>query len=113
MFGALALVALGALALAFHFYGLSKNPDGAPSDEAGAVVAKVGKLLILPLGEEPTVATVSDANALRDQPFFAYAEAGDQVLIYTKAKKAILYRPSLNKLVEVSAITTDVPAKAE
>jgi len=64
----------------------------------------VGKLMVLPEGETPTIATVSDPDKLKDQAFFAHAKTGDKVLIYAKAKKAILYSPTDNRIVEVAAI---------
>ncbi len=88
--------------------------------EAEDIINRVGKLLILPENETPTLATVNDPSKLRDQAFFANAKAGDIVLIYTKAEKAILYRPSENKIVEIapfnisdtpSAITTTTKKK--
>lgn len=72
--------------------------------EAKVLIAQVGKLMELPTDENPTVATVSDKTKLLDQPFFKNAQNGDRVLVYSKAKKAILYRPSINKIVEVSMI---------
>ena len=50
------------------------------------------------------MATVSDLEKLKDQPFFAKAKIGDKVLIYTDAKKAILYDPVNDKIVEVAPI---------
>ncbi len=41
----------------------------------------------------------------KGQPFFANAQVGDKVLIYYKAKKAILYNPTDNKIVEVGPIS--------
>ena len=82
-------------------------------DEAtAAVVAEVGKLMVLPSDETPTVATVSDPSKLADQAFFAHAKAGDKVIIYTKAKKAVLYSPTDNRIVEVAAISLDSSAPA-
>ena len=47
------------------------------------LVAKVGKLIILPTGEEPVVATINDASALvKDQVFYKGAKNGDVVLVY-------------------------------
>ncbi len=58
----------------------------------------------LPSGETPTVAAVSDVSKLQGQQFFVNAKNGDQVLIYSNAKKAILYRPSTNKIIEVGPV---------
>lgn len=79
----------------------NKSQTSATLDE---VVKQVGKLVILPSGEQPTLATISDASKLQSQPFFANAANGDKVLVYNKAGKAILYRPSLNKIVEMAPL---------
>jgi hypothetical protein len=104
------VVALGASAVAYYYYrqatNLQKDPTAKSQQEAKDLVARVGKLIELPTDEEPTVATVSDPEKLKDQPFFAKAKAGDKVLIYAKAKKAILYDPVANKLIEVAPINT-------
>lgn len=65
----------------------------------------VGKLMVLPTGEMPTIATVDDPSKLKDQPFFASAKKGDRVLLYTQAKKIILYRPDENKIIDVSVVS--------
>lgn len=70
------------------------------------LVEAVGKLMILPSDEQPTIATVQDLAKLQGQPFFAQAQVGDKVLIYTNAKKAILYRPGQNKIIEVAPLDT-------
>ena len=84
---------------------LLQNPTQAAKEEAKALKGKISRLIELPKDEEPTVATVTDKNRLKDQPFFKNAENGDRVFIFTEAKKAILYRPSSNKIIEVSFIT--------
>ena len=86
------------------------NPEQAQA-EMEALVAKVGKLIDLPQGENPTVATITDPEKLKDQPFFANAKNGDQVLIYPTARKAFLYDPSRNKLIEVAPLILGDPSK--
>ncbi|MEK7606370.1 MAG: hypothetical protein AAB458_02140 [Patescibacteria group bacterium] len=83
---------------------LKNNPNAATEEEVAALVEEVGKLILLPADEVPTVATVADPSLLADQPFFANAEEGDRVLIYAQAQKAILYSPSRNQVVEVAPV---------
>ncbi len=64
----------------------------------------VGRLIVLPEDEVPTIATVTDLEALQGQPFFANAKLGDKVLIFAKAGKAILYDPVEQKIVEVAPV---------
>ncbi len=80
------------------------DPQAAAQEATQQLVTEVGAIVVLPEGETPTVATVSDASKLQNQAFFAKAENGDKVLIYTQAKRAILYRPSTGKVIEVAPI---------
>ncbi len=86
------------------------DPQGVAKQETRDLVAAVSKLIVLPDGEDPTVATVSEPNKLKSQAFFAKAQKGDKVLIYTNAKKAILYNPETNKIIEVAPINIGNPA---
>lgn len=83
---------------------LSANSQQAAQDQNQQLIARIGKLTPLPTGETPTIATVTDITKLKDQPFFANAVNGDKVLIYTQAKKAYLYRPSTNKLINIAPV---------
>lgn len=73
-------------------------------EEVREITTVVSAFMELPQGEEPTIATVVDREKLRDQSFFKSAENGDKVLIYSNAQKAILYRPSTKKVVEIAPI---------
>jgi hypothetical protein len=75
--------------------------------EVTQLTTTVGKLIELPQGEIPTVATVTDVELLKDQPFFARAQEGDRVLIYKTAKKAILYDPVANRIRDVGPVNID------
>jgi hypothetical protein len=81
-----------------------KDPAKAAREELATVTTPLSKIMELPKDETPTLATVTDKSKLKEQPFFVHAEIGDKVLIYTVSKKAILYRPSSNKVIEVGPI---------
>lgn len=115
----LILVALLGTGSGGYFYykakAMEKDPLVSGQRELQTTLAKVGNLIMLPATETPTLATVTDKEKLKDQNFFANSEQGDKVLIYVEAKKAILYRPSLNKIVEVAPlnITQQQAAKTQ
>lgn len=105
------IIILTAIGTSSYFYiqyrnaqKLLKQPAATSQEEVGKIVAKVGSLIELPKNEDPTIATVSNKEKLKDQVFFTNAQNGDKVLIYTKSKKAIIYRPSINKIIEVSSV---------
>lgn len=83
---------------------LRNNPQQAVQEQTEKLIKKVSKLINLPTDERPTIATVSDPELLKDQPFFTKAEKGFKVLIYANAGKSILYDPFDNKVVEVASI---------
>lgn len=80
------------------------NPQEAAKNDSEKIKGQVAALIEVPTDEEPTIATVVDTSKLSGQPFFAKAQNDDRVLMYQKAKKAILYRPSTNKIIEVAPI---------
>ena len=86
----------------------SEGQKQVSQDEAKTLKDKVSKLIQLP-SETPTVATISDIKKLKDQPFFDGAKNGDKVLIFTEARKAIIYRESENKIINSGpiAVTSD------
>ncbi len=91
--------------------GLSRGQEQVQA-EVDQLLGDLGKLISLPTDEQPTVATVSDASKLKEQSFFKNAQNGDKVVIYTTARKAILYRPAENRIVEVGAVNIQQKAAA-
>lgn len=87
----------------------TSNQQVVDEEELKQILTAVGAIMVLPEGETPTIATVSDPSKLREQPFFANTKEGDKVLIYSQALKAILWRPSSGKIVEVSALNIAAP----
>ena len=108
----LVVISLG-LATYFYFQYSKLKPHKSARQEAAQLIDAVGRLIVLPVGEQPTVATVSDPERLRDQVFFANAKTGDKVLIYALAKKAILYDPEEDKIVEVAPLDLNVNPAAK
>ena len=100
----LVIFLLSSFYLWFQLSSIKKDPLKVAQAEINAVVQTVGKIMVLPIGETPKMATLTDADLikLKNQSFFANAKAGDKVLVYSIARKVILYDPKANKIVEVS-----------
>lgn len=116
------IVVFCSLLLAYHYYqvasdlrtaSLTPNIKGMSSDPVTDVILSVEKHMLLPQGEHPQVAKVSDLSALANIPFFGNALVGDQVLVYCKTSLSVLYSPSRDKVIEVSRqpIAGSCPAK--
>lgn len=103
----LAALIIIAIAVVGYFALGRQTPEEKAAKELASAVASIGKFMILPEGDEPVLATVTDAPTLiQQQAFFAGAVNGDQLLIYPRNTKAILYSPSRNKIVNVGPIQT-------
>lgn len=110
IFGIIVLILLIIIGvLGWKYYQASKNTDegkkAAAKAEADKTTAAVGKLYLLPQNETPTVAKIEDKSKLGDQDFYKSAENGDYVLLFGESKFAILYRPSLNRIVNVRPVS--------
>lgn len=100
-----AIIFIGALgASSYYYYQYRKLTKNDQTAEINSLVKDLGKVMDLPTDETPTLATVTDKEKLANQPFFRNAANDDKVLIYVKAGKAILYRPSTHKIVDVSTV---------
>lgn len=77
--------------------------------QAATVLQQIGGLMELPSDEEPQVATITDKSKLENQPLLTKAQNQDVFVVYSKARKAILYRPSTNKIIDVFPITVSSP----
>lgn len=109
MFVILALAALSGLLVYKYIHAQNEvtrlsNPQESAKEETRQLTAKVGRLVEIPTNETPTIATVSDVTKLQSQAFYANAKNGDKVLIFNQARKAFLYRPSTDKLIEIAPI---------
>ena len=112
------MIVAGAVAVLVVIAGIVVWVRSSPSDpqeearkETEELLATVSEVILLPEGENPIIATVSDPDALGDQEFFDKAEKGDKVLIYNQARKAILYRPSQHRVIEVAPFNAQPSAQ--
>lgn len=88
-------------------YRLEKLHTQTPSKVLGqttAIIEQVGKVIDLPKDEAPIVYNVANKTKLNNEPFFEKSQNGDVVLIYSKSKLVILFRPKLNKIIQVGSI---------
>ncbi len=106
-----AVILILAFLPALYFYNQNRmtqrrlnDPNTANQEVINEVVKKVKRHILLPSDEQPTLASVSDINKVKDQPFFQNAQNDDKVLVYTNARKAILYRPSKDIIIEVAPL---------
>lgn len=69
------------------------------------VVKKVSKHIILPDGRVAVVTIVNIEQLQKENPiFFRFAKEGDKALLY--ADRAILYNPSLDKVIDIWHVNT-------
>lgn len=78
------------------------------ADEVSIIVEKIKNQVDLPQ-ENPVLAIITDPTT--DQSLFSDALPGDKVLIYIQAKKAILYRPSSDQVVETISLLSSKTAE--
>lgn len=86
------------------FYVYGKYQRYSVSDDRQVLIDRVGKLIMLPRDEVPTIATVTNLGPLQKTPFFINARLGDKVLMYGKSGKAILYRPTEDQIIEIGPL---------
>ncbi|OGK15790.1 hypothetical protein A3H80_04970 [Candidatus Roizmanbacteria bacterium RIFCSPLOWO2_02_FULL_37_19] len=88
----------------YFYYLYSQSTQKKVEKDAENTIDAVSKLMELPKDEVPTIATVTDKTKLAEQEFFRNAENGDKVLIYKNSKIAILYRPSIGKIISFAPV---------
>lgn len=104
----LSVILFGATGYFFYQYQkLARNPIAAQEanqKETQKLTKDIGKLMLLPKDETPTVATITDVEKLKDQLFFKNAANGNKVLIYPDSKLAVIYDPKANLIVSVGPV---------
>lgn len=112
------LMLLSLIAISTYFF-ISRGKNDDSRAQLNKTISKLSSLMVLPENEEPTLATVDNPGALTDPQLKAVAKTNDKVLLYYTAKKVIVYRPSVNKIVDIfplildPSVTESLDAKVE
>jgi hypothetical protein len=72
--------------------------------EVQALLTKLQSIALVPADEAPTLATVVEIDKLRKEVFFAHAALDDKLFVYQHARLAVLYRPSVEKIVNMATL---------
>lgn len=98
------------------YYWTQPKPTGEVSTaETKAMLEKLQRHIILPTDETPQIGQIDDpVQAAKAQPFVAGAQKGDLLIVYVKARKAIVYSPSRDLIVNVGPVSVnpDQPASS-
>lgn len=102
------LVACLTASSVYFYYRYNQEINRNPYSELSQITKRISRFMVLP-EEQPTLATVTQKELLAEQGFFQQAENGDRVLIFPVSRRAILYRPSLGKVIDVAAVRSLEP----
>ncbi|MDB5183832.1 MAG: hypothetical protein JWO07_513 [Candidatus Saccharibacteria bacterium] len=91
------------------FFAWQQQQSSKDITDVNKVMQLVNKHMILPTGETPALVTVVDKTKLNND-FLKKAVNGDKVLIYQKNQRAIIYRPSADRIVDVGPVQIDTPS---
>ncbi len=114
MFVILCLVSVVSVGVSIYLYtNQNKTVSVATpkADDDATMLAVIGTAIVLP-EETPTIISVTDREKLQDQEFFKKAQNGDKVVIYEGIRRIFLYRPTLQKIIDIAPLvfTKDVQA---
>jgi len=79
---------------------------GNNNSEESDLISAVSRHIILPSNESPAQLTIVDASKVQSQ-FLKKTQDGDRVLVYQNNRKAIIYRPSIDRIVDVGFVQID------
>jgi hypothetical protein len=106
------------LALGYYYYQYNNLAKDNSAEEAkaqiAASVADIERLMYIPDVSGAQLAIITDITKLKGQKFFEHAQNGDHLVLFPAAGKAVLYRPTTERIIEVGPFTPDeAPAATE
>ena len=79
--------------------------------DSARLIRKISTIINIPSTEKPTLATITDKEALKNLSFFKDVEKGDRLLVFATAKKVVLFRESEGRVVNYGPIdSSNAPA---
>lgn len=96
------IVLLGLASTSAFFYYKYKRATHT-ADKAQQLVKQLASVVVLP-SEKPGLLTIVDKTKLNNQTLAAAVENGDELLVYEKAGRIIIYRPAVKKIVTMLSI---------
>ena len=115
LWGLILVILAGSAFGSFYFYNTNQTAlkkltqlttnTSSTADDSEKTITDLAKLLLIPTDDTPTIAVISDISKLANQPFFTKAQNGDKIIVFPKSQKVVLYRPSTNKVVDMTIFT--------
>ena len=99
--------------LAWKYHQQNQSSANQASATTNRIIKDVARLYMVPTNEQPSVAQIQDKSQIKNQEFFENAVNGDYLLVYQKNKLALLYRESVNKLVNVEPVSITASNNAQ
>jgi len=109
----IALLMAYAIYTTIQYQALKKNPAVTNEDTNKRILTSLGKILKLPDDESPQVAAVEDKSKLGSDVFFKDVENGDFLVVYSKARRIIVYRESNNQIINQGPFVINTAGKVK
>lgn len=91
----------------FYKYKNDSNIDKIKKNESEELLSKISEIYLIQNDEKPAIAIVTDPNVFIDQNFFVDAKEGDVIYMFYIDKKAVLYRPNINKIIDIVSLRNE------
>jgi len=104
---------LGAIYFYNQYNEIANDPQVVAQKQANKVLTDLSSIMELPENELPSISTITDISALAGNLFFERAQNDDVLIVYTQAQQAIIFRPSMKKIINVGAYVQESRVPAE
>jgi len=99
----IAAIVIAALLLLLLVWGIFSQGGGQSGRDA-VIIKRAGRHLLLPPETPAVVKLENSADLTGEQPFYQGAEKGDYLLIFTEARKAVIYSRKRDIIVNAGPI---------